>query len=258
MMQTELTVLENNKIAEETVEMKLGINNANPATDIGNFTPGQFLHVKVGESDTALLRRPISIADIDGNGNITIIFKISGRGTDMLSKRTSGSRVNALLPCGTGYPVDNLKLDTALLVGGGIGVPPLYYLGKTLAGSGTRIISILGFQKAEHVFYKEKFAELGESIIVTDDGSYGEKGLVTDCLSKMDIDFDCFFSCGPTPMLRAVTNKLSGRPGYISVEQRMGCGIGACYACVVPVKGETGFKKICKDGPVFAANEVSL
>ncbi|QTM99356.1 NAD-dependent dihydroorotate dehydrogenase B electron transfer subunit [Sediminibacillus dalangtanensis] len=258
MMQTELIVLANEKIADQTIEMQLGLNSDNLGTEVQKFVPGQFLHVKVGEADTTMLRRPISIADVDGNGNITIIFKISGRGTDMLSKQTAGSRIDALLPCGTGYPVDNLNLDTALLIGGGIGVPPLYYLGKTLAARGTRIISILGFQKADHVFYKEKFAELGESIIVTDDGSYGEKGFVTDCLKEMDIDFDCFFSCGPTPMLQAVTNKLTGRHGYISVEQRMGCGIGACYACVVPAKSGTGFKKICKDGPVFAANEVSL
>ncbi|WP_153462522.1 dihydroorotate dehydrogenase electron transfer subunit [Sediminibacillus terrae] len=258
MIQTELTVLANNKIAEQTIEMQLGLASDKLVTEAEKFMPGQFLHVKVGEADTPMLRRPISIADMDSDGNITIIFKISGRGTDMLGKQSVGSQIDALLPCGTGYPVEELNLDTALLIGGGIGVPPLYYLGKTLASRGTRVISILGFQKEDQVFYKEKFMNLGETIIVTDDGSLGEKGFVTDYMSKHIAEFDCFFSCGPTPMLRAVTEKLSGRRGYISVEQRMGCGIGACYACVVPSKSETGFKKICKDGPVFAANEVNL
>ncbi|WP_053219728.1 dihydroorotate dehydrogenase electron transfer subunit [Virgibacillus senegalensis] len=258
MKQAELTVLTNERIAEGTFEMRLSCEGTGFDLEPDRFIPGQFLHIKVGEAERHMLRRPVSIADFDHNCILTIIFKVSGTGTEQLSKQTPGRRVNALLPCGTGYPVDSMELDTALLIGGGIGVPPLYYLGKTLASKGTKVLSVLGFQQASHVFYKEKFEELGQTIIVTDDGSEGEKGLVTDSLAHLEEDFDYFFSCGPTPMLRAVTNKLSGRNGYISVEQRMGCGIGACYACVVPTKEGNGYRKICKDGPVFAAGEVTL
>ncbi|MBC5635897.1 dihydroorotate dehydrogenase electron transfer subunit [Ornithinibacillus hominis] len=217
--------------------------------------PGQFLHIQV-ENHT--LRRPISIANCDQDtGTITILFKINGDGTKRLAAYEPGDLVDTLGPLGNGFPIDTDTPSTILLVGGGIGVPPLYYLGKTLKEKGATIISILGFQQKEHVFYEQEFSNLGELYIVTDDGSYGHKGVVTDVLSKVST-YDSYYSCGPLPMLKALTAKLEGKKGYISLEERMGCGIGACFACVLPTKDGNSYKKICKDGPVFASEEVQI
>ncbi len=217
--------------------------------------PGQFLHVSV---EGHMLRRPISIADINKEKNtITILFKVVGSGTAKLATLTPGMSLDVLGPNGNGFQIDDQQKSTILLIGGGIGVPPLYYLGKTLAEKNIEIISILGFQTKDYVFYEEKFSNLGRNYVVTDDGSYGEKGFVTDVV-KMAGDFDSYYSCGPLPMLKAITTKLKGKPGMISLEERMGCGVGACMACVIPTKKSGGYKKICSDGPVFHAEEVSL
>lgn len=238
------------KIAVDTIEMVL------ENTFISQTAkPGQFLHVSV-EGHT--LRRPISIADINREKNaITILFKIVGQGTAKLATLIPGMSFDVLGPNGNGFQIENQTNSTILLIGGGIGVPPLYYLGKTLAEKNIEIISILGFQTKEYVFYEEKFSDLGKTYIVTDDGSYGEKGFVTDVLKMVD-NFDSYYSCGPLPMLKAITKKLKGKPGMISLEERMGCGVGACMACVIPAKNSEGYKKICSDGPVFHAEEVSL
>ena len=136
-------------------------------------------------------------------------------------------------------------------------MPPLYYLGKRLKEKNVNIISVLGFQSKDHVFYENEFKALGQTIIVTDDGSYGEKGFVTDVLGQLPA-FDMFYSCGPLGMLRAVTKSLESKSGYISLEERMGCGVGTCAACVIPTNTTEGYKKICHDGPVFSAKEVIL
>ncbi|WP_138414957.1 dihydroorotate dehydrogenase electron transfer subunit [Aquibacillus sediminis] len=242
-------------IAQDTIEMTL----AAPGITTG-IQPGQFVHINVGSNSSHLLRRPISIADVDlMEQTVTIIFKVVGSGTAQLGQYKVGERLEVLLPCGTGYPIDSINMSKALLIGGGIGVPPLYYLGKKLADQGIEVISILGFQSSSNVFYESKFNQLGDCHVVTDDGTYGYKGYVTDVVDQLSLKYDYYFSCGPTGMLQAVTNKLAYQDGYISIEQRMGCGIGACYACVVPTNdGTNGFKKICKDGPVFRANEVVL
>nr|WP_255639803.1 dihydroorotate dehydrogenase electron transfer subunit [Aquibacillus saliphilus] len=250
-----MTIVAKDDIAKDTIEMKLlGSVNLNSAE------PGQFVHINVGNSTSNMLRRPISIADVNKDQQtITIIFKVIGSGTDQLRKCVIGDDLDVLVPCGKGYPIDNLPATRALLIGGGIGVPPLYYLAKQLHEKGVEVTSILGFQTKDNVFYHSEFEEFGSCHIVTDDGSYGFKGYVTDVLDNENIDFDYFFSCGPTGMLKAVSNKLEHKKGYISIEQRMGCGIGACYACVVPTNDQSGgFKKICKDGPVFRVNEVVL
>lgn len=218
--------------------------------------PGQFLHIHVlGHT----LRRPISIANIDPKQHtITVLFKVVGSGTKQLSECGPGMVIDALGPNGNGFNLENTPQSKILLIGGGIGVPPLYYLGKQLKEQGMEIISILGFQTKASVFYEEEFKALGETYITTDDGSYGHRGFVTD-IAKDIADIDCYYTCGPVPMLRAVTNVLEGQKGYISLEERMGCGVGACFACVIPSKTEpNGYKKICQDGPVFAANEVLL
>ncbi|GIO26088.1 dihydroorotate dehydrogenase electron transfer subunit [Ornithinibacillus bavariensis] len=235
-------------IAQDTFEMILENN------FISNYAvPGQFLHLQVGEHS---LRRPISITDCDpSRSTVTIIFKINGQGTRELSAYQVGQYLNVLGPMGNGFPLH--ANSTALLIGGGIGVPPLYYLGKTLREMGCTIISVLGFQDKNHVFYENEFKNLGKNFIVTNNGSYGESGLVTDVINHVH-HFDYYYSCGPIPMLRAVSQELKERRGYISIEERMGCGVGACYACVVPTKDGTNYKKICKDGPVFVAGEVKL
>lgn len=250
-----LKVASKQTIAKDTVEMTLA-----GVRDVSSIEPGQFVHINVGEDSNHMLRRPISIADVDSTtGSITIIFKIIGSGTDLLSKVTVGEELDVLVPCGTGYPIDETPVRSALLIGGGIGVPPLYYLAKQLKSKGVQVTSIIGFQTKDAVFYESQFSELGDCYVVTDDGSYGDKGYVTNVIDNYEIDYDYYFSCGPTGMLRAVSNKLKDQNGFISIEQRMGCGIGACYACVVPTNDNTnGFKKICKDGPVFRANEVVI
>ncbi|WP_112180783.1 MULTISPECIES: dihydroorotate dehydrogenase electron transfer subunit [Paraliobacillus] len=244
-----------NEIALDTIEMKL-----KTPISLEEVNPGQFIHVRIGSDHAHQLRRPISIADLDKvNQIMTIVFKIVGSGTEILARAKVGEELDVLLPCGTGYPIDKLEVPKALLIGGGIGVPPLYYLAKQLVEKGTEVTAILGFQAKEHVFYEEKFKALGNCHVVTNDGSYGHQGFVTDVIDIESPEFDYFFSCGPTPMLRAVSTKLENSNGYISLEERMGCGVGTCFACVIPVPGSaTDYKKICSDGPVFEASEVAL
>lgn len=238
------------RIALETVEMVLENKYVSQTA-----VPGQFLHVSVSGHT---LRRPISIADVNRDEQtITILFKMLGPGTRMLATYQPGMTINALGPSGNGFKLHNGAETTILLIGGGIGVPPLYYLGKTAARQGHKIISVLGFQTDESVFYEEKFKALGDTFIVTNDGTYGDEGFVTDVLHKIGA-FDRYYSCGPVAMLQAVTANLKEKQGYISLEERMGCGVGACFACVIPTDDQGGYKKICKDGPVFSAQEVSL
>nr|WP_240795425.1 dihydroorotate dehydrogenase electron transfer subunit [Aquibacillus halophilus] len=250
-----MTIVKKEQIAKDTIEMQIC-----GTSIVSSAEPGQFVHINVGDGNSNLLRRPISIADVNkGEQMITIIFKVIGSGTDQLSRCIVGEELDVLVPCGKGYPIKSLSITKALLIGGGIGVPPLYYLAKQLQEKGVEVTSILGFQTKENVFYQSEFEQFGPCHIVTDDGSYGFKGYVTDLLDKESVEFDYFFSCGPTGMLKAVSKRLENHKGYVSIEQRMGCGIGACYACVVPTCDESnGFKKICKDGPVFRVNEVVL
>ncbi|SFB19346.1 dihydroorotate dehydrogenase electron transfer subunit [Lentibacillus halodurans] len=238
------------EIALDTFEMTL--QNAETAN---TAKPGQFLYLSV-EGHT--LRRPISIADADPeSGTVTILFKTTGDGTKHLSMFCSGMNLDVIGPTGNGFYCDAGTVKTALLIGGGIGVPPLYYLGKELRKNGIGVITVLGFQSKEYVFYEEMFQEFGKAYVATNDGSYGYQGYVTDILDQVG-HFDHYYSCGPISMLRAITSKLRTHSGSISLEERMGCGIGACFACVIPADNEGGYRKICTDGPVFAAGEVRL
>lgn len=236
------------EIADKTVEMIL-----QNKFIAANAQPGQFLHIAVAGHT---LRRPISIADINRDQHtVTILFKIVGSGTTALATLGPGMLLDVLGPLGNGFPIE--KQTSALLIGGGIGVPPLYHLGKTLQNEGVKVTSILGFQTKNNVFYEDKFKALGDVYIVTDDGTYGSEGLVTDLIPKVGA-FDYYYSCGPIPMLKAVQHSIPDKPGYISLEERMGCGVGACFACVVPADNSAGYAKICQHGPVFSSSEVVL
>lgn len=246
-----LEVVSSQSIAKDTVEMVLENDYISQQA-----VPGQFLHVSVvGHT----LRRPISIAAVNkGNQTITILFKIIGLGTQTLANYQVGSFVDVLGPSGNGFPIEQLSTeDTVLLIGGGIGVPPLYYLGTALKERGVNVQSVLGYQSEAYVFYEQAFKQLGDTYVVTNDGSYGYKGFVTDVVDKIS-PFETYYSCGPAPMLQAVTNTFPHKQGYLSFEERMGCGVGACLACVIETNGDVGYKKICQDGPVFQADEVKI
>ncbi|CDQ40181.1 MULTISPECIES: dihydroorotate dehydrogenase electron transfer subunit [Virgibacillus] len=251
MMRKENMIIKHTRIiALDTIEMVLENEYISQ-----NAVPGQFLHLLLTGH---MLRRPISIAQVNKQENtVTILFKVVGEGTRTLASNSIGSTINALGPSGNGFPLEPNAHSTALIIGGGIGIPPLYYLANELTKKKINIVSVLGFQSKDYVFYENKFKQLGRSIIVTNDGSYGEKGFVTNVLDQIGA-FDCFYSCGPLPMLKAITTQLKDIPGYISLEERMGCGVGACFACVIPAVPSGGYKKICHDGPVFHTKEVQL
>ncbi|WP_017471825.1 dihydroorotate dehydrogenase electron transfer subunit [Amphibacillus jilinensis] len=243
------------QIARDTMQVHLKVE----ANILQTIKPGQFVHIQVNNGTEHMLRRPISVANIDQERQLlTIVFKVFGQGTAKLAAYEAEQSINLLIPCGQGYPIEELQIKKALLIGGGIGVPPLYYLARQLAKKNIEIISVLGFQTQADVFYQQDFEAFGQCFVTTMDGSYGYKGVVTDVIKQEHLLFDYYFSCGPTAMLRAVQTELTNYPGYISLEERMGCGIGACYACVVPSKDQATYKKICQDGPVFRANEVSI
>lgn len=253
------TVVSQNEIAANIFELVL----EGKMTEQMN-EPGQFVHVKVSDGIDPLLRRPLSVADVDKKANrFTLIYRKQGRGTAILSGKGPGDKLDILGPLGNGFPVSAVKSgETALLVGGGIGVPPLHELSKRLHGQGTKVIHVLGFPSKDAVFYEEAFRKFGETHIATDDGSYGEKGLVTDIIEKRVLRFDCLYACGPLPMLKALKSRYAtDHKVYLSLEERMACGLGACFACVCRTGAKSGnsfYKKICSDGPVFAAEEVLL
>ena len=208
---------------------------------------GQFVNIKL---NGFFLRRPISVCDYDKN-SLTLIYKTVGEGTKEMSKYENGTELDILVGLGNGY--DTLRSgDKPLLVGGGVGVPPLYNLCKKLIGEGKTPTVILGFNKKEDVFFEEEFKKLGAKVYVTTaSGEYGIKGFVTDAMN--DLDYTYFYSCGPEPMLKAIYDK-STTEGELSFEERMGCGFGACMGC--SCKTKYGNKRICKDGPVLRKEEV--
>ncbi|MED3906977.1 dihydroorotate dehydrogenase electron transfer subunit [Geobacillus thermodenitrificans] len=223
--------------------------------------PGQFVHVKVASQADPLLRRPLSLCRIDKDAmECTLIYRKQGIGTTLLSQKHPGETVDVLGPLGNGFPLDAAQTGRrALLVGGGIGVPPLYELAKQLVKKGVIVTNVLGFQTKEVAFYEQEFSEFGETYVATVDGSYGTKGFVTDVIEKHTISFDVLYACGPKPLLKALEQAFPHKDVYLSLEERMGCGIGACFACVCRVpNSETAYKKVCCDGPVFKAGEVVL
>lgn len=207
--------------------------------------PGQFVNIAITGK---YLRRPISVCDYDDN-TLTLLYKVVGEGTKIMSAMVQGQVLDVLTGLGNGY--DITKSTKPLLLGGGVGVPPLYNLAKKLIANGQRPVAVLGFNTKDEVFYEQEFKALGcDTIVATADGSYGVKGFVTDALPD---DYDYFYTCGPLPMLKAVYNA-TDVSGQFSFEERMGCGFGACMGC--SCKTKYGSKRICKDGPVLVKEEI--
>ena len=208
--------------------------------------PGQFVNIKL---EGKFLRRPISVNDCV-DGLLTIIYKVVGEGTAQMSKMQAGEKLDILTGLGNGYDLTDAG-EHPVLLGGGVGVPPLYMLAKQLIAAGKRVSVVLGFNKASEVFYADEFAALGADVTVTTvDGSMGVKGFVTDALPA---DYTYFYTCGPEPMLKAVY-RATNTSGQMSFEERMGCGFGACMGC--SCKTITGYKRICKEGPVMRKEEI--
>ncbi len=240
MKQSFFEIVENIALTDNVMKMVL-------AGDTSDITrPGQFINIKL---DGLYLRRPISVCDRDEK-TVTIIYKVVGRGTEQMSKMQSG-RLDVLTGLGNGYDI-SVSGDKALLIGGGVGVPPLYMLAKELIAKGVKVSVILGFNTASEVFYKKEFEALGASVTVTTvDGSKGVKGFVTAAMENADYSY--FYTCGPEPMLKAIYNA-ARTSGQFSFEERMGCGFGACMGC--SCKTLYGNKRICKDGPVLVKEEI--
>ncbi|MBE6775313.1 MAG: dihydroorotate dehydrogenase electron transfer subunit [Ruminococcaceae bacterium] len=208
--------------------------------------PGQFVNLLV---EGCYLRRPISVYDWDEN-TVTIIYKTVGEGTEKMSKWETGHRCDILVGLGNGFDTSKSG-DRPLLIGGGVGVPPLYGLCKRLVAEGKKPTVILGFNEESEIFCKEEFSSLCDTVITTVDGSVGVKGFVTDAMKDMDYTF--FYTCGPMPMFKAIEKTATGSGEY-SFEERMGCGFGACMGC--SCKTKYGNKRICKDGPVLEREEI--
>ncbi len=241
MKQEILTITENKKIAKDVFLMKL-------EGDTSSITAsGQFVNIKL---DGFYLRRPISVCDYDDT-TLTIIYKVVGEGTEIMAQLPCGEKLDVLLGLGNGYNLEKSG-DTPLLIGGGVGVPPMYNLCKKLIAQGKKVSVILGFNTKEEIFFEDEFKALGADVYITTvDGSYGTKGFVTDVMKNLTYSY--FFTCGPMPMFKAI-EATAVTSGQYSFEERMGCGFGACMGC--SCKTKYGNKRICKDGPVLEREEI--
>ena len=240
MKQSLFQITENIHLTENVMRMRLkGDTSAITAS-------GQFINIKL---EGLFLRRPISVCDCEGD-TVTIIYKVVGKGTEQMSKMNVGETLDVLTGLGNGYNTE-LSGEKPLLIGGGVGVPPMYMLAKKLIEEGKEVSVILGFNTKNEVFYETEFKALGCKVgVTTVDGSHGTKGFVT---ALMDCDYTHTFCCGPEPMLKAVYNTAK-TSGQYSFEERMGCGFGACMGC--SCKTITGYKRICKEGPVLCKEEI--
>ena len=234
------TIIENKKIAKDVYKMLLRGDTS------AIINAGEFVNIQL---DGFYLRRPISVCDVEGDV-LTLIYKIVGKGTQAMSEMPEGTELRLLTGLGNGYDLTPAG-DDPLLVGGGVGVPPMYLLAKRLLAQGKKVSVVLGFNTADEVFYEDEFKALGCDVQVTTvDGSHGVKGFVTDALPEQ---YTYFYTCGPMPMFKAL-NKAVKTSGQFSFEERMGCGFGACMGC--SCKTLTGNKRICKDGPVLKKEEI--
>ena len=235
------TITKNDKLTSNVYIMTL-------KGDTEGIRCGQFVNIRL---DGLYLRRPISVCEVEGE-ELTLIYKVVGKGTEAMSRMLSGTELDVLTGLGNGYDLTKSG-EKPLLIGGGVGVPPMYELCKQLIREGKEVSVILGFNKAEEIFYKDEFEKLGAKVFVaTVDGSVGTKGFVTDVMKTMD-DYTYVYTCGPEPMLKAVYNE-SKTSGQFSFEERMGCGFGACMGC--SCKTKYGNKRICKEGPVLTKEEI--
>ena len=240
MKQSIFEILSNTPLTDSVYKMVLrGDTEASTAS-------GQFVNIRL---EGMFLRRPISVCDYDEK-TLTIIYKVVGKGTEAMSAMEQGQKLDILTGLGNGYDL-NPSGEHPVLLGGGVGVPPMYNLAKKLVAQGKRVSVILGFNTASEVFYEEEFKALGCQVTVTTvDGSYGQKGFVTNALPE---NYTYFYTCGPEPMLKAVYRSTYSS-GQMSFEERMGCGFGACMGC--SCKTLTGYKRICKEGPVMKKEEI--
>lgn len=242
MVQGLYEITRNQKIAEQIYELKLA-----GKTD-AITAPGQFVNIKL---NGFYLRRPISVCDYDENG-LTLIYKVVGNGTEYMSKLQPCEKLDLLVGLGNGFHTEKSGA-CPVVIGGGVGVPPMYGLAKQLIAEGKDVTAILGFNNKEDAFYTEEFKALGAKVYVaTADGTFGAKGFVTEVLKNLS-DYTYFYTCGPEPMLKAVSD-CSETSGELSFEARMACGFGACMGCSCETK--YGNKRICKDGPVLEKEEV--
>ena len=240
MKQVLLRIEENLPLAKDVYRMRL-------AGDVsGVERPGQFVNLKL---EGRFLRRPISVFD-RGEHAVTLIYKAVGEGTRQMSRMRAGEILDVLTGLGNGYDLSRAG-DSPLLLGGGVGVPPLYWLALELRAQGKRVTAVLGFNTGAEVFGEAEFRSLGcDTLVTTVDGSCGRKGFVTDALPD---GYSYFYACGPMPMLRAV-NRAAVTEGEFSLEERMGCGFGACMGC--SIRTADGFKRVCREGPVFRKSEI--
>ena len=240
MKQSIFEILENTALTKDVFKMVL-------SGDTSAITAsGQFVNIQL---EGLYLRRPISVCDWTEN-TLTIVYKVVGKGTEAMSKMAPGVKLDVLTGLGNGYDLSKAG-DAPVLLGGGVGVPPMYGCAKRLVEMGIKPTVILGFNVKDEIFYEEAFKALGcETIVTTVDGSYGVKGFVTNALPE---NYTHFYTCGPEPMLKAVY-KATNTSGQMSFEERMGCGFGACMGC--SCKTLTGYKRICKDGPVMMKEEI--
>ena len=240
MIKSLYTIAENSLIATKTFRMVLVG---------GSIVDGEFVDIAI---PGYYLRRPLSICDKE-DGKLTVVYKVVGEGTKVLSEMPLGAELEVLTGLGRGFDPDACR-EKALLVGGGLGVPPLYLLAKELKARGKKVTAVLGFNKAEEIILADEFkAVCDEVLISTVDGSVGVKGFVTDAIKEMAGQADYFYTCGPMVMMKAVCQVLEG-PGEASLEERMGCGAGFCYGCSIETKN--GPRRVCKDGPVFKKEEL--
>ena len=236
MKQTILEIQSNDCIAKNVYRMQL-------AGNTEGILPGQFVNIRV---EGQFLRRPISVCNI-ADGILTIIYKVVGVGTEAMSHLPIGTQLDVLTVLGNGYDLSKAG-DAPLLVGGGVGVPPMYMLARQLREMGKKVRVILGFNTKDEVFYEEEFRALGcEVVVTTVDGSHGVKGFVTNALDGQQ---SYYYTCGPLPMIKALL-QAAGTNGEVSMEERMGCGFGACMGCTIQTT--KGPKRVCKEGPVFPA-----
>ena len=241
MKQSIFTVVSNTALTDNVYKMVL-------CGDTSAITaPGQFVNIQL---EGLFLRRPISVCDYDEKV-LTLIYKVVGKGTEAMAAMGEGVKLDVLTGLGNGYDM-SLAGDRPVLIGGGVGVPPLYNLAKNLIAQGKQVSVILGFNTKSEIFYENAFRTLGcNTVVTTVDGSYGVKGFVTNALEGMDYSY--FYTCGPEPMLKAVY-RATATSGQMSFEKRMGCGFGACMGC--SCKTITGYKRICKEGPVMKKEEI--
>ena len=240
MKQSIFTIVSNEALTRDVFKMVL-------SGDTSHVTNcGQFVNIQL---DGMFLRRPISVCDYDDK-TLTIIYKVVGKGTEAMSAMAPGKELDILTGLGNGYDLSYAG-ENPVLLGGGVGVPPMYNLAKKLVAAGKKVSVILGFNTQSEIFYENEFKALGCDVTVTTvDGSYGVKGFVTDALP---VSYSYFYTCGPEPMLKAVY-KATTTSGQMSFEERMGCGFGACMGC--SCKTLTGYKRICKEGPVMKKEEI--